>query len=68
MMTRREALKGLFYTGMGLAVGGPLLQACRPGAQEAPAGIPCNACLPKCPQHIRIPDQLKRISDLVSRL
>ncbi len=40
MMTRREALKGLFYTGMGLAVGGPLLQACRPGAPEAPAGIP----------------------------
>ncbi len=40
MMTRREALKGLFYTGMGLAVSGPLLQACRPGAPEAPAGIP----------------------------
>ena len=40
MMTRREALKGLFYTGMGLAVGGPLLQACRSGAPEAPAGIP----------------------------
>jgi predicted aldo/keto reductase-like oxidoreductase len=39
-MTRREALKGLFYTGMGLAVSGPLLQACRPGAPEAPAGIP----------------------------
>ena len=40
VMTRREALKGLFYTGMGLAVGGPLLQACRPSAGEAPAGIP----------------------------
>ena len=40
MMTRREALKGLLYTGIGLAVGGPLLQACRPGAREVPAGIP----------------------------
>jgi predicted aldo/keto reductase-like oxidoreductase len=34
----------------------------------ADACTTCNACLPKCPQHIRIPDQLKRISDLVSSL
>ena len=40
-ITRREALKGLFYTGMGLAVGAPLVKACKPdGAAKAPAGIP----------------------------
>lgn len=30
--------------------------------------VTCNACLPKCPQHISIPDQLKMISDLVAKL
>ena len=35
---------------------------------RADACTTCNACLPKCPQHLRIPDQLKRISDLVAKL
>ncbi len=40
-ITRREALKGLFYAGMGLAVGGPVLQACGGrGPSEAPAALP----------------------------
>ena len=40
-ITRREALKGLFYAGMGLAVGGPLLQACGArGSSESPAAVP----------------------------
>ena len=30
--------------------------------------VTCNACLPKCPQHISIPAQLKMISDLVAKL
>ena len=30
--------------------------------------ITCNACLPKCPQRIQIPNQLKMISDLVAKL
>ena len=30
--------------------------------------VNCEACLPKCPQHIRIPDQLKMISELVASL
>ena len=30
--------------------------------------IDCNACLSKCPQRIRIPDQLHMISDLVKTL
>ena len=34
----------------------------------ADACIDCNACLPKCPQRIRIPDQLHMISDLVKSL
>jgi predicted aldo/keto reductase-like oxidoreductase len=34
----------------------------------AGACIDCNACLPKCPQRIRIPDQLHMISDLVKSL
>lgn len=35
---------------------------------RADACTNCNACIPKCPQHIRIPDQLKMINDLVSKL
>ena len=38
------------------------------GEKTADACIDCNACLPKCPQHIRIPDQLHKISNLVSKL
>ena len=34
----------------------------------ASACIDCNACLPKCPQRIRIPDQLHMISKLVESL
>ena len=39
-----------------------------PKAARADACISCNACLPKCPQHIRIPEQLHMISDLVAKL
>ena len=35
---------------------------------RADACIDCNACLPKCPQHIRIPDQLHMISNLVAKV
>ena len=35
---------------------------------DASACITCNACLPKCPQHIRIPDQLHMIHKLVKDL
>ena len=35
---------------------------------RADACISCNACLPKCPQHIRIPEQMKMISELVAKL
>lgn len=35
---------------------------------RADACIDCNACLPKCPQRIRIPDQLHMISDLVAKI
>ena len=35
---------------------------------KASACTSCDACLPKCPQHIRIPQQLKMISDLVAKL
>ncbi|MBQ6576489.1 MAG: aldo/keto reductase [Bacteroidales bacterium] len=34
----------------------------------ADACVNCDVCLPKCPQRIRIPDQLKMISDLVAKL
>ena len=36
--------------------------------KTADACIDCNACLPKCPQHIRIPDQLHMINDLVTSI
>ncbi|MBO4916785.1 MAG: aldo/keto reductase [Bacteroidales bacterium] len=35
---------------------------------KATACIDCNACLPKCPQRIRIPQQLHMISGLVESL
>lgn len=35
-------------------------------AMRADACTKCNACLSKCPQHIRIPEQLQMISDLVA--
>ena len=28
----------------------------------------CNACLPKCPQHIRIPDQMRNVHQLVKSI
>ena len=36
--------------------------------KTADACIDCNACLPKCPQRIRIPNQLHMIGDLVKSL
>jgi len=35
---------------------------------RADACTKCNVCLPKCPQHIRIPDQLKMVQDLIDKL
>ena len=35
---------------------------------DASACVACNACLPKCPQRIRIPDQMRRIHRLVKDL
>ena len=28
----------------------------------------CNACVPKCPQHIRIPDKMQMLTDLKNSL
>ena len=41
-MTRREALKGLLFAGMGLAAGGPLLKSLGTpaGAANLPAAFP----------------------------
>ena len=30
--------------------------------------VSCNACLPKCPQHISIPQHMQRIRDLASKI
>ena len=35
---------------------------------RASACISCNACLPKCPQHISIPQHMQRIKDIVAQL
>lgn len=35
---------------------------------DASACIACNACLPKCPQRIRIPEQMRKIHKLVKDL
>jgi len=37
-------------------------------AIRADACVGCNACLPKCPQHISIPSHMQRIKDLVASL
>ena len=35
---------------------------------RADACISCNACLPKCPQHISIPQHMQRIRDLAAKI
>ena len=35
---------------------------------RASACVTCNACLPKCPQHISIPQHMQRIKDLVAQM
>jgi predicted aldo/keto reductase-like oxidoreductase len=35
---------------------------------DASACVMCNACLPKCPQRIRIPEQMRMIHKLVKDL
>lgn len=35
---------------------------------DASACVMCNACLPKCPQRIRIPEQMRKIHKLVKDL
>ena len=37
-------------------------------AADASSCVMCNACLPKCPQRIRIPDQMRKIHKLVKDL
>ena len=37
-------------------------------AVRADACVKCNACLPKCPQHISIPQHMERIRGLVAKL
>ena len=39
-----------------------------PVSARADMCVNCNACVPKCPQHIRIPGQLNMIRELVSKL
>ena len=40
----------------------------QPKGVRADACVTCNACLPKCPQHISIPQHLHRISEIVAKL
>ncbi len=35
---------------------------------RADACVGCNACLPKCPQHISIPQHMERIRDLAAKI
>ena len=35
---------------------------------RADACISCNACLPKCPQHISIPQHMQRIKELAAKI
>ena len=51
-MTRREALKGLFFAGMGIAVGGPLLQSL--GNPAHAATVPAAAPWKEAPEGSRI--------------
>ena len=51
-MTRREALKGLFFAGMGLAVGGPLLQSF--GTPAHAAKLPAASPWKEAPEGSRI--------------
>ncbi len=51
-MTRREALKGLIYAGMGLAVGGQLLHGASPEARAA--GLPEPAPWKEAPEGSKI--------------
>ena len=37
-------------------------------SEKADMCVGCNVCVSKCPQHIRIPQQLSRIADLVKQL
>ena len=40
----------------------------QPKAVRADACVSCNACLPKCPQHISIPQHMQRIKELVAKI
>ncbi len=51
-MTRREALKGLFFAGMGLAAGGPLLRSL--GTPAAAATPPLSAPWKEAPEGSKI--------------
>ena len=51
-MTRREALKGLFFAGMGLAVGGPLLQSF--GTPAHAANLPAASPWKEAPEGSKI--------------
>ena len=75
-ISRRAAIKDMLFAGMGLAVGGSLLQACgtkdakgakgatldrSAGLDKSYAHIPCTACaycMP-CPHHVDIPGNFK---------
>jgi hypothetical protein len=35
---------------------------------RADACVGCNACLPKCPQHISIPQHMERIRELAAKI
>ena len=37
-------------------------------AIRADACVSCNACLPKCPQHISIPQHMQRIKELAAKV
>ena len=40
----------------------------QPKGVRADACVTCNACLPKCPQHISIPQHMQHIKDLVAKI
>jgi predicted aldo/keto reductase-like oxidoreductase len=40
----------------------------QPKAVRADACVSCNACLPKCPQHISIPQHMQRIREIVAKI